>query len=103
MPGLTLTTMTVPVPPISLARVSAATTPPLRLSEAIFDTEMLASLTCVSTSTTLMPAAAICFMGWTSASTSVGAIRTASGCWAVTELTTGIWVGASKWLGPVNW
>ena len=100
MPGLTLTTMTLPVPPISLPSVSAATLPPSRLLEAICDTATLGLSSVVSTSTTFGPAAASCLIGAYMALESVGAINTASGSLAATALTIGVCSDGSNWSGP---
>src|SRR5215218_4820780 len=100
MPGLTLMTNTLPLPPISLASVSAAVLPPASLSEAICDTAMSGWSSVVSTSTILMPWSAICLIGAYSAFVSVGAISTASGFLAATALTIGVCCDASNSCGP---
>ena len=58
MPGLTLMTRTEPLPPVSSARVRAASRPPSSLSEAISDSASSAPFSVVvSTNTSLIPAA----------------------------------------------
>jgi hypothetical protein len=52
-----------PLPPISLASVSAAVFPPSSLSEAICDTAMSGWSSVVSTRTIFVPASAICLIG----------------------------------------
>ena len=100
IPGLTLTTNTLPEPPISSVRVLAASRPPPSLSEAICDTARSAFSSVVSTSTTLDPPSASCLIGAYIAFVSVGAIRTASGCFAATAFTIGVCRSAANSLGP---
>ena len=58
MPGLTLMTSTEPLPPVSSARLRAASRPPSSLSEAISDSASSAPFSVVvSTNTSLIPAA----------------------------------------------
>ncbi len=69
--------------------------------EVIDDTAILSPpLTCVSTWTTWMPAFFIAFIGAISARTSVGAMITAAGFFAVIAFTIGICCGAEKSVGP---
>ena len=96
MPGLTLLTNTLPLPPISSASALAAALPPPRLSDAIWETARSACSSVVSTSTILMPASAACLIGAYIAFASVGAIRIASGFLAVTALTIGVCSEASN-------
>ena len=100
MPGLTLTTKTLPVPPISLASVLAAASPPPSLSEAICETAMSGWSSVVSTSTTFEPPSASCLIGAYIAFVSVGAISIASGFLAATALTIGVCRAASNLSGP---
>ena len=92
MPGLTLSTATSPLSCASLAIVSAAAAPPCALLEVIAAVSRLVSLIVVSTAITGMPALTNFWIGALSALTSVGAISSALGCLASSELTTGSWV-----------
>ena len=56
MPGLTLTTNTLPLPPMSFGEPLGGGAPPASLSEAICDTAKSAWSSVVSTSTTFVPA-----------------------------------------------
>ena len=100
MPGLTLTTKTLPEPPISSASAVAASRPPASLSDAICDSAMSGCSSVVSTSTIFEPASASCLIGAYIAFVSVGAIRTASGFFAATALTIGVCSEASNLSGP---
>ena len=91
MPGLTLTTATLPPPdPISSTSALAACVPPATLSDEICETAMSAWSSVVSTRTILAPPVDSCWIGANSALESVGAIRTASGLLAATALTIGV-------------
>ena len=79
MPGLTLTTNTLPLPPISSASAFAASLPPPMLSEAICETAMSGCSSVVSTSTTFEPPSASALIGAYIALVSVGAISTRVG------------------------
>ncbi len=79
MPGFTLLTKTLPLPPISSASTLAASRPPASLSDAICDTARSACSSVVSTSTIFMPASAAALIGTYIALVSVGATRIASG------------------------
>ena len=79
---------------------SKAAAPPPSLSEATWDTANDGSWVVVSTSTTLMPAAAASARGRCIAATSVGATRMASGCEATTESTIGFCRVGSNFGGP---
>ena len=101
MPGLTLTTITLPLPPISSSSVSPAVVPPPTLSDAICETAIDGSSSVVSTST-IFEFAAAALIGANSALVSVGAIRIASGLLAATASTIGVCWAASNWSGPWN-
>ena len=99
-PGCPPTSSTLPFSPISLARASAAVSPPLRLSLAIAEATKLVSASVVSTSTTLMPALVACLSGWIRALESLGAMNRASGWAAMTEFSRGICRLTSQFLAP---
>ena len=100
MPGLTLTTKTLPEPPMSSPSVLAACLPPPSLSDAICETAKSAWSSVVSTSATLAPLSDSCLIGAYIAFVSVGATSTASGFLAATALTTGVCSPASNLSGP---
>ena len=70
------------------------------LSDEICETAPDGSVSVVSTSTTLMPAAMAWAIGGRLADTSLGAIRIASGCAAVTDSMIGFCSVASNCEGP---
>ena len=103
MPGLTLMTATEPLPPVSSARLRAASRPPSSLSEAISDSASSAPFSVVvSTNTSLIPAALAWVRGGIMAWVSVGATRIASGFLATTALTTGVCWAASNSSGAAT-
>src|ERR1700742_2559934 len=102
MPGLTLITATVPLPPIWLPRLSAAILPPPVLSEVIRETPSEVSLDEVSTNTILVPALWIRFSSGSSALASVGATISASGLLPATALRIGACSLTEKSAGPVT-
>ena len=102
MPGLTLMTATVPLPPICWPRLSAAILPPPTLSVLIRDTPSEVSLDEVSTNTILVPAVWIRCSSGSSALASVGATIRASGLVAATEFRIGVCSGTEKSAGPLT-
>ena len=100
MPGLVLTTSTLPPLGASCLIAVNASAPPARLSEEICETALDGSFSVVSTSTTLMPAATAWSIGVWLADTSSGAISSASGFDDVTEAMIGFCSVASNWVGP---
>ncbi len=87
MPGVTLSTATSPLSCASFAMVSAAAAPPCALFEVMALVQhRLVSLMVVSTAMTGMPALTNFWIGACSALTSVGAMSSASGCLASSEV-----------------
>ena len=102
MPACTFITKTDPLPPIWSPSRSAASLPPPALSEEMTETAIDWSSSPVSTMTSLMPASVSCLSGANIALVSFGAMRTASGCWAVTEFTTGVCTSAPHLSPPTT-
>ena len=102
MPGFTLITATVPLPPISLARLSAASLPPPMLSVLIRDTPSEELLDVVSTKKIFVPSFWIRCSSGSRALASVGATMSASGLLAATELRIGACSLTEKSAGPVT-
>ena len=102
IPGLTLIAATSPEPPIALTSALAAALPPARLSVETF-VNAIGFVMNVSTVATGMPALIARWIGEINAVLSVGAIRIASGCFAIAPLRYGICVFGAKDAGePVN-
>src|SRR6201995_800963 len=102
MPGFTLMTATVPLPPICWPRLSAATLPPPTLSVLIRDTPSEAALAVVSTKMSLVPAFWIRVSSGSRALASVGATISASGRCAATYGRIGACSLTEKSAGPLT-
>ena len=100
MPGLVLTTSTLPPPGASCLMAANAFAPPARLSDEIWLTALDGSFTVVSTRTSLMPAATAWFSGVWLADTSSGAMSSAAGLADVTDAMIGFCRVASNCVGP---
>ena len=98
---MVLSTSTLPVLPLSsLARVSAASWPPWVLFDEMEDSTIEASLSAVSTWTTLVPTLVRVWIGLNMATLSVGAISTPAGLLFTTELTIGVCASTENFGAP---